>query len=137
MLLATVLAGEKRLQPVQLQKLLFLFGQGLKDTVGDNYYNFQPYHYGPFDSTVYLDAEELSSQGLVDLVERPGVSWKEYKSTVPGQEAAEVLLKTLPGDVAKWMRDVVLWVQSVSFEKLISEIYRLYPQYKSRSIFRG
>jgi len=30
----------------------------MPDQVDADFYNFKPYHYGPFDKTVYDDAEE-------------------------------------------------------------------------------
>ena len=50
-LLALFAAEAYRLQPVQLQKSLFLLGQNVKD-VGTSYYDFMPFHYGPFSIDV-------------------------------------------------------------------------------------
>ena len=67
-LLMVVASGkDEPLTPVQLQKSLFLIGEhkdGFSE-VPQSFYDFRPYHYGPFDIRVYQDADVLAEQGLV------------------------------------------------------------------------
>ena len=39
--------------PVQIQKLLFLFDREIPEQVGGPHFQFVAYHYGPFDLEVY------------------------------------------------------------------------------------
>ena len=70
-LLAICAGGFRGLSPVQLQKTLFLLGKQLPEAVTADFYDFQAYHYGPFDRTVYVDAERLSNTTCFAL---PGLS---------------------------------------------------------------
>src|SRR6266853_2035360 len=59
-------AGENAtFTPVQVQKLLFLIDREIPRLVGGPHFRFQPYDFGPFDSTVYEVLEALGRQGLV------------------------------------------------------------------------
>ena len=50
-LLLVVASGkDKALTPVQLQKSLFLLGKTDLAEAVDSPYDFEPYHYGPFDA---------------------------------------------------------------------------------------
>lgn len=49
---------------VQLQKSLFVLGRRRAKDLGGDFYNFQPYDYGPFDASVYHDADALPLAGL-------------------------------------------------------------------------
>ena len=71
-LLAIALAGGLPLSPAQLQKAVFLFGEQMpKDVLPEDFYDFQPYNYGPFCRDVYTDAEELAAEGLVEISADP------------------------------------------------------------------
>jgi len=64
MLLFIANAGERGLSPVQLQKGLFLLQKARPRAVGENFYDFQPYNYGPFDRDIYVHADELLQEAL-------------------------------------------------------------------------
>ena len=89
--LATLAAtGDEPLTPVQLQKSLFLLAQGRPKVVGKGFYQFRPYSYGPFDSSVYHDAEALAEEGLV-TISRPNLGTRQYRITTAGTKAAKAL----------------------------------------------
>jgi uncharacterized protein YwgA len=71
-LLVIAAADPKPLQPVQLQKSLFLLGRNLspEQLQVKEFYDFQPYDYGPFCSDIYSNAEKLSDEGLI-RIDRP------------------------------------------------------------------
>src|SRR3954453_2570368 len=71
--------------PVQVQKLLFLVDRNLAPLIGGPKFNFEPYHYGPFDQKVYSTLEELSRQGLVEVTQSSHGNWREYRLTPRGQ----------------------------------------------------
>ena len=66
------------MSPVQIQKAMFLFGQEAGDTVGTDFYSFQPYDYGPFDSAVYEDLRRMTN-GLGRVRERLGPRTGRWK----------------------------------------------------------
>lgn len=134
-LLVVNAAGAWGLSPVQLQKSLFLIGKKLPSEVGNSFYKFEPYDYGPFDAAIYEDARTLGLEGLVTTSGVSGKSWVYYRITPKGKEAAVQLAAGLKPQVLDYINEVVAWVQRLSFVGLITAIYREYPEYKVNSVF--
>lgn len=136
--LLVIAAAKKRgLSPVQLQKSLFLLGQRLDNSIlGNDFYTFEPYNYGPFDVTVYQDAERLATDGLVVISRTPERRWALYQSTEDGSEAAERLRRNVPDFWLRYADRLVAWVQHLSFRDLVRAIYAEYPEYRANSVFR-
>lgn len=129
-------AGASGLSPLQLQKSLFLIGRNLPTDVGDSYYEFVPYNYGPFDSRVYSDAQYLVNQELVQMAQVAGRNWSYYIITPLGHEMAQHIRESEVSErAAKYITTLVSWVQSLSFAQLLSAIYKAYPEYKAKSVF--
>ena len=136
--LLTIAAAEgKNITPVQLQKCLFLLGQNFGKRLGGDFYNFIPYDYGPFSSDIYSDVTKLQQEGLIRIEHIPGIRWVEYSATLTGMAQSEEFQKNAPQDIVKKLKEIVQWARSLSFEKLISEIYKEYPKYKVRSVFKN
>jgi hypothetical protein len=130
-------ADPSSLSPVQLQKTLFLLGRNLPtDTLGPTFYTFEPYDYGPFCGLVYLDAEKLAVQGLVEIDMPPSFSFRTYRATQAGKTRAMDIGLALPPGVRTYLSQVVGWVRSQSFQQLVTTIYRLYPEMKKNSVFQ-
>ena len=133
-LLVLVAAG-KPVSPVQLQKSLFLLGRNLgASQLGQPFYQFQAYDYGPFCQQVYADAEGLECAG--DVVITSGGRYREYAATPSGVERAAKLRKGLDPVAATYLDEVVRWVRARSFNELVKAIYRAYPEMKANSVFR-
>lgn len=138
-LLVIAAAKGESLQPVQLQKSLFLLGENLKPTehgLAEQFYAFKPYDYGPFDSSVYVDAQLLAKAGLVSISRREGHSYREYTITPAGIERAREIELRLSQPVAQHIREVVAWTRSLSFSDLVRSIYQRFPEQRARSVFR-
>jgi hypothetical protein len=136
-LLAICDAGESGLSPVQLQKTMFLLGREMSDAVGDGFYDFVPYNYGPFDARVYSDAEYLASKGLVDVGQPMGARWKTFRATAKGCAAAAEVESSIDPKAVDYLRDVVAWTQKLSFQALVKAIYTKYPEMRANSVFAG
>lgn len=136
-LLAIASAGGQAVTPVQLQKILFLLGSKLPDAVGREFYQFEPYNYGPFDVTVYRDAEALAARGLVATQAAPGQRWTSYAATPAGLRRAEQVRRGANTDAVAYLSKVVAWARALSFSDLVKAIYREYPAFRARSIFGG
>ncbi len=121
---------------VQAQKMVFLVDRQLADAVGGHVFSFAPYHYGPFDKDVYGAMERLEAAGLVVTRFQPGAG-KAYTLTPAGRDAASRIVSGLPAAAASHMGVLGRWVRSLSFEALVTAIYRTYPEMRARSIFRG
>ena len=135
-LLVIAAAKSKPLTPVQMQKSLFILGQNLP-AVPESYYKFVPYHYGPFDSSIYVDADSLRNEGLVNRSPSRVGDWVETSITTEGEARAAQLKFNLSTSSVKYIEDLVGWVQAQSFSGLLKVIYEQYPEYRANSVFQG
>src|SRR5438128_6573070 len=93
LVLAALSAGQGAAHtPVQIQKLLFLIDRNIPGSVEGPHFRFEPYHYGPFDRTVYDELLKLSWKGYVDILRD---RWNSYRLTSEGQKEGERLLNAL------------------------------------------
>jgi len=122
--------------PVQIQKLLFLIDRNISGHVEGPHFKFEPYDYGPFDSTVYSVVDELTFSGLIEAVES-GRCWKKFRLTSEGQKIGNSLFESIEAPARKYIYDASKFVLSLSFAALVSAIYEAYPDMKVNSVFRG
>jgi hypothetical protein len=121
--------------PVQIQKAMFLASDKTSDAF-DTHYDFQPYDYGPFDWQVYSDVEGLEGQGLAQINQLPGTRWRTYAATHRGVTEGQRLARQLTREQRAVLEKIVNLVQRLSFNDLVSAIYRAYPHMRERSVFR-
>ncbi len=119
------------LSPVQAQKALFVLGQEASSQVGEDFYKFVPYSYGPFCKSVYDDIAAFEAAGLVmiDNSSKPS----RYILTKTGLDKHNAV--KLPEPLATYLSDVVGWVANQSFSQLLNSIYTKYPDYAVNSVF--
>ena len=138
LLLVVASAKDEPLTPVQLQKTLFLIDKQCQGRIPtSSFYEFEPYHYGPFDAEVYENADELAAEGMVFRFKSDRGAWTNTISTHSGREKAEQLKKEMDPGIVQYISEVVEWAQGLSFRELIASIYQAYPEYKVNSVFRG
>ncbi len=128
-------AGGAPHSPVQVQKLLFLIDRNLSSLLGGPSFDFQPYHYGPFDRDVYTTLEDLAKQGLVEITQGQG-NWRDYRLTAEGQRRAAQVIDGLEERAQRYVQRVSAFVRSLSFPELVSAIYKAYPEMRARSVFQ-
>ncbi len=134
-LLAIAGAKEKGLSPVQLQKTLFLLGRQMPEAVGTDFYDFKPYHYGPFDEDVSADARALAKSGDIEITRRPDENWNRYVVTPEGVRRAETLAREIV-KAADYLQRLLDWVQRQTFQSLVTAIYAKYPEMRVNSVFQ-
>jgi hypothetical protein len=123
--------------PVQIQKALFLASDKVSGAFDRrSRYDFQPYDYGPFDWQVYSDVEGLERRGLAQTNQEPGTRWRTYAATELGITEGRRLAGQLTGEQRAVLERIVNLVRSLSFNDLVSAIYRAYPPMRERSVFR-
>jgi hypothetical protein len=123
--------------PVQIQKSLSLADDKARTAFcADSRYDFQPYDYGPFDWQVYSDMERLERCGLAEIRQEPGARWRTYAATNDGVREGQRLAGELVGNELATLDRIVSLVRSLSFNDLVSAIYRAYPRMRERSVFR-
>jgi uncharacterized protein len=128
-------AGGRSHTPVQVQKLLFLVDRNASSLLGGAFFDFEPYHYGPFDKQVYSTLDRLATQGLVDVVSGSG-GWRNYRLTAEGQAKGGHILKTMDARAAEYLGKASEFVRRLTFSQLVSAIYKAYPEMRARSVFQ-
>lgn len=136
-LLVIAAAQGASITPAQLQKCLFLLGRERSEQVGDDFYDFQPYDYGPFDALVYRDAEKLAEEDLVVISCPPRRGWSEYAATLKSSERVKQLADNLPAGLGDFIGEKVQWAMSLSFAQLVHAIYQQYPSFAVNGVFRS
>jgi uncharacterized protein YwgA len=131
------MADGRPFTPVQIQKAMFLACDKVADAFHPNSkYDFQPYDYGPFDRSVYLDVERLEQRGLVQIKYEPGGRFRTYAATKEGTEEGKRLASNLTAEQREMLKRIVDLVLRLSFKELVSAIYRAYPPMRERSVFQ-
>jgi hypothetical protein len=131
-------AKQGSLEPVQLQKALFLVSRNVNPSqlLAERFYDFSAYDYGPFCGEIYTDAEALERDGLV-LIQRPPITrYKLFSITEAGQRRAEELRAKIPERTLDYVERVVAWTRGLTFNQLVSAIYKAYPEMKENSVFQ-
>lgn len=129
----------KAFEPVHIQKALFLIDRRAKTLFGrgkGQRYDFIPYDYGPFDSAVYHDLDQLAGEGLVSIDRNPEYGYRRYTPTDLGREKGEALLDEMRAEHKSVVADAVSFVLSMPFRALVSAIYRQFPDMKANSVFK-
>jgi hypothetical protein len=133
-LAAMVPGGGHRYTPVQMQKLLFLIDCQIPEQVGGPHFHFEPYHYGPFDRSVYVHLDGLAAQGLVviDYSTEP----RRFTLTADGAAAGTAALNTLSVPIRNFINRTSNFVRTQSFSSLVSAIYKAFPGMRVNSVFQ-
>ena len=128
-------AGTSSFSPVQVQKLFFLLDRNIGDQIGGPYFNFSPYDYGPFDSAVYHELEDMEDDGLVEVIEQNRLGRRTYRLTDQGLKDGQDALSDLEGPIQDYTVRLVNWMRSLTFTQLVSAIYNSYPEMRQNSVF--
>jgi|SRR5450631_815511 uncharacterized protein YwgA len=135
LLLALASTSDGRLTPVQIQKAMFLLKQEAGHYVGPDFYDFIPYNYGPFNSSIYDDLNALAGLGLVTIDQSQGRSWAMYTITGTGLQKAEEVGDSVAPAIRDYTKNVVSWIKAQSFAGLLRSIYSKYPSFAVNSVF--
>ena len=128
-------AGTGSFSPVQVQKLFFLLDRNIGEQIGGRHFEFVPYDYGPFDSAVYHELEEMEDDGLVEVIEQNRFGRRTYRLTDQGLKDGKDAFSELDEPIQEYTVRLVDWVRSLTFTQLVSAIYNSYPEMKENSVF--
>jgi len=131
------LSPDRKLTPIQIQKSLFLIGENLRTLIGPAFYSFEPHNYGPFSKEIYRDIEELRDEGFVEVRSIVGRQWNEYECTSAGGELASEILGRIPDHARAYIASIVDWTRRTPFNELLGAVYKAYPKYAVRSVFKA
>lgn len=133
-LVAMAPAGIGAFSRVQIQKTLFLLDRNIGKLTGGPYFDFKPYHYGPFDAEVYRVLEGLEKRGLVAIARDPRQPSPMHTLTATGLTKGQEELARLDQQMQDYIRNTVAFVRSVTFAELLSAIYDAYPEMAANSV---
>ena len=123
--------GPHSLDPVRMMKGGFLaWKQG--DEAWDHLFRFAPYEWGPFDKTIYDACARLENDGHL-LIDRSG-RHDRYEITESGRARVSDL-EASEERIIEWLRSIGRYVTALSFDRLLRDIYRAYPEYAVASRF--
>lgn len=132
--LAGMAAGGAKAQfnPVQVQKLFFIFDRVIPDKINGPHFAFAPCHFGPFDKDVYRELYALRRTGQVAI--NHARRYPRYALTETGFRLGEETLRACPPSTARYFRDVAQWIQSLPFPELLKAIYAHFPDMAQNSL---
>ena len=136
MLAALSSAEGSPFSPVQIQKLLFLIDRRIGREIGGPFFDFVPYHYGPFDKGIYPLLDRLVKKRLMEANAVPGLRWNLYKPTPSGQIKGDQILSDIREKPRSDIAKLACYVVQLSFDDLVSAIYRGFPEMEVNSIFK-
>lgn len=120
--------------PIKVQKLLFLIDREVSERIGGPFFHFRPYHYGPFDRTVYDVIGRLVVAGDA-RVDSSG-PYPRYLLTKAGYRQGTKVLASFPDHVADYVARASRWVRLMPYRQMLAAIYRKYPDMAVNSVVR-
>lgn len=126
--------GQFPLDPIRIMKGCFLVAQ-LGKSDWKSLFQFEPYAYGPFDSSVYEARNTLASKGMLSI--SGNGRYPTYSLTPEGQARVAELHQKIPAAEINWLTEIGKYITSKSFIGLLDEIYDKFPEYTTRSRLRG
>lgn len=127
--------GPYEVDQIRAMKAMFLLSREGDDEIRA-LYNFSPYHFGPFDTGVYEDLENLRDAGSVNITVSPGNRIKLYVLTPSGTQQAAKAIAALKQEDAEQLQELKTFVTSVGFTDLLQTVYRKYPDSAVNSVAR-
>jgi len=125
-------AAQAALLVTALMKYAFLFqmeGNGRR-----RFYQFVPYHYGPFAKELYDDLERLKADGLVTVDN--DTNEDKTKITLADPAKAEAALSELPDDLKEDVASILDAYGDLDHNALLKTVYEKYPAYAKKSRVR-
>ena len=112
-----------------LMKYVFLLQ--MEGPSGWRYYQFEPYHYGPFAKEVYADLKRLQADGLISIAN--DTEEDKTRINLTDSEKVETTLADLPGNLREDVTIILEQYGELDYKTLLKTIYKKYPVYASKS----
>jgi len=115
---------------VRLMKLLFLFKEKMGHSIPIDFYEFQPYLYGPCSFEVYKDLHNLRKEGLISVKIDQNKRWEVFHITETGERYIEGILGIFPESIEQIKNKF----NKIPFMSLLRYVYSKYPYFAKKSI---
>lgn len=112
---------------IEAVKWAFLLREETASGGGDSFYDFLPYHYGPYSFSLYQEADKLVKNGYLEAVD--GKHWA-------ATELASSVTATIDRDIGSDADRVVERFGKTPYRKLIDYVYDRNPWYTANSRIR-
>lgn len=120
-LLALLQAADRPVSRIELTKWAFVLRHESLSSGGSSFYDFLPFHYGPFSFALYHEIGKLEEQGYV--------LQKDQSHWAIGRVAAPKLERDLTQEAASVARRLM----KMNVDNLMDEIYEKHPKYTVNS----
>lgn len=107
-------------------KLSFLLAQESKNEIGDTFYEFLPYRYGPFSFTLYHELDSLIRDGFVEVA-----SENEIALSYTKDNSSSILDR----DIELRVRAIIRLYGKLSTAELLDFVYDRYKWFTLKSEF--
>ncbi|MCL0050885.1 hypothetical protein M1N22_03500 [Dehalococcoidia bacterium] len=124
------------LDRIHIMKCLFLIWHRSGRKI-DNFFDFEPYLYGPCSFEVYTILENLEGNGLVVQPPHPMPQWVNYYLTENGKKEAEEITKKVALETIRQIESVSKEISRLNFYELLRTVYTEAPDFAVNSMFRG
>ena len=136
LVLPVLSSAHQLVSPVQLQNAAFLIVEKELEGLEGVDFEFEAYHYGPFNEDVYEESRRLDQKGLASRVARVGSIQTDTLVSPEGSSAAAALREALPPATVEKIDKIVEVVMAMTFRQLLRYVYGKYPEYREKSIFK-
>jgi uncharacterized protein (DUF488 family) len=126
-LLAILGEFKESIAPIALVKLAFLASVESDLQLDHTFYEFVPYHYGPFSFALYRELSTLRDYGYV-MASHSAVALNDRLRTEAFRE-----MRAMPASALASVRKIVARYGSRPANSLVAEVYARYPWFASRS----
>jgi uncharacterized protein YwgA len=118
------------MSPIQIMKGLFLIKQELKLV---DFYEFEPYLYGPCSFEVYQDLELLTDERLIIPIPS-GRRWVYYRISPLGRSKIKDISKRMDRKLVDRILEIKKNIAKMGVFELLRYVYSKYPEYAKNSI---
>jgi len=124
------------LDRIHIMKALFLIWHRSGRNITD-YFEFEPYLYGPCSFEVYSVLGNLQSSELIVQPPHSLPKWVNYYLTARGKEQAEEAVKKSLPKTVRLIEAVIDEISQLNFFELLRKVYTEAPDFAVNSMFRG
>lgn len=126
------------LDPIRIQKGLFVLSKEVpKEWIpAEARHNFVPYLYGPYSFDINSDLKMLVKEGFIKARNKPDVSWKYYSLTEKGKGLVKEKSESMMLELVSYIKTIREFVGELPFDLLLKVVYKKYPEYAAKSVFK-
>lgn len=125
------------LDRIRLMKALFLIWHRSGRNI-PNYFQFQPYYYGPCSFDIYRKLDTLlEAHFIIQPPTQIQKKWSDYYLTQKGKIAVQKIARKTPSHVLKILDPIVEEVSKMSFRELLLKVYKEAPDFATNSVIQA